>query len=166
MTRRGAIRAGRATSLQQTHDPSGTLLLGHRAAGGHGGCLGPARGLVPFTGRVSPALPQGHLLVSPLRSGEATGFSGLSFAQFGVCSLESCIVPAPIRREDACDVLAGLRSVDFDSVVTSIGTGETLYVFKPEVASMRLYVKLLTRTHCVVISFHEDRPDDVEETKA
>lgn len=30
---------------------------------------------------------------------------------------------------------------------------------------MRLYVKLLLREHCVVISFHEDRLGDVEETK-
>ena len=74
--------------------------------------------------------------------------------------------PIAFDVQDACDVLNRLRSVDFDSVSTSIGTGETLYIFKPEVASMRLYVKLLMRAHCVVISFHEDRPDDVEETKA
>ena len=39
-------------------------------------------------------------------------------------------------------------------------TPEWLYVFKPRVASVVLYVKLIVRTDCVVISFHEDEEDD------
>jgi len=33
-------------------------------------------------------------------------------------------------------------------------------VFKPRVAGIALYVKLIVRTECVVISFHEDEEDD------
>jgi len=37
---------------------------------------------------------------------------------------------------------------------------EWLYVFKPRVAGIALYVKLIVRIECVVISFHEDEEDD------
>ena len=94
----------------------------------------------------------------------ATRSGRVRFTQKALWELEE--FPIAFDAQDACDVLNWLRSADFDSAATSIETGETLYIFKPEVASVRLYVKLLMRAHCVVISFHEDRPDDVEEVKA
>jgi hypothetical protein len=36
------------------------------------------------------------------------------------------------------------------------GDGEWLYVFKPELAGTVLYVKLIVRLDCIVVSFHED----------
>jgi hypothetical protein len=35
-------------------------------------------------------------------------------------------------------------------------------VFKPTVIGMRLYVKLIIRNGCLVVSFHEDEIDDEE----
>lgn len=68
-------------------------------------------------------------------------------------------LPFEFDERDACDVLAGLRPRDFDSRIPAVQTGEDLDVFKPLVLSLRLYVKLLLRDRCVVISFHEDEPD-------
>ena len=39
----------------------------------------------------------------------------------------------------------------------------TSYVFKPQLAGMVLYVKLVLRSDCVVISFHEDEGEGHEE---
>ena len=57
---------------------------------------------------------------------------------------------------DVCDVLARLRSGDSAGRVRSTSTGEWLYVFTPRVASTTLYVKLLLRSGCLIVSFHED----------
>jgi hypothetical protein len=43
-------------------------------------------------------------------------------------------LPCEFDERDACDVLDGLRSADFDSMAATIRTWEVLYVFKPEVA--------------------------------
>ena len=42
-------------------------------------------------------------------------------------------------------------------------TSTSLRVCKPEVAGIVLYVKLIVRSECVVISFHEDDGDADEE---
>ena len=61
---------------------------------------------------------------------------------------------------DACDILAGLTSDDFAGRPVSERTGERMYVFKPMVAGTTLYLKLVLRSDCVVISLHEDEVDD------
>jgi hypothetical protein len=67
--------------------------------------------------------------------------------------------------EDVRDVLASLRSTDFAERVQSKLTGEWMYVFKPRVGDVGVYVKVILRDDCLVVSFHEDeRPDDEEET--
>ena len=58
--------------------------------------------------------------------------------------------------DDACDVLARLEETDFHDRLKSESTGEWLYVFKPTVAEMLVYVKLIVRETCLVVSFHED----------
>jgi hypothetical protein len=40
---------------------------------------------------------------------------------------------------------------------------EWLYVFKPEVAGTVVYLKLIVRADCVVISFHDDEGDGDED---
>jgi hypothetical protein len=60
-----------------------------------------------------------------------------------------------LNRDDACDVLASLSIRDFAERTVSTLTGEVMYVFTPRVAGIFLYVKLLLRRRCVVISFHE-----------
>lgn len=57
---------------------------------------------------------------------------------------------------DVRDVLAQLEEGDFVERVSSVPTKEWLFVFKPVVARTRVYVKLLLREGCVVVSFHAD----------
>ena len=40
-----------------------------------------------------------------------------------------------------------------------------MYVFKPEVGGIVMYVKIVLRAHCVVVSFHEEQPDNEDETE-
>jgi len=61
-----------------------------------------------------------------------------------------------LDEEDACEVLAKLTVEDSAGRVASAATGEWMYLFKPQVSEMILYVKLILRNNCVVVSFHED----------
>ena len=45
----------------------------------------------------------------------------------------------------------------------SMSTGEWMYLFKPTLARTILYVKVLLRNECLVISFHEDEGDGHED---
>ena len=65
--------------------------------------------------------------------------------------------------EDACDVLARLGPKDLVERVRSVITGEWMYVLKPRVVGIDLYVKVLLRRDCLVISFHEDKGSDERE---
>src|SRR5687768_14030944 len=65
--------------------------------------------------------------------------------------------------EDACEVLARLRSQDSAGRLLSAVTGEWMYRFKPQFTGMVLYVKVILRTDCIVISFHEDEGDAQED---
>lgn len=64
---------------------------------------------------------------------------------------------------DACESLEGLRAADFVKRLVSEATGEWMYVFKPKVGGILVYVKLILRRGCVVVSFHEDEGGDDEE---
>jgi hypothetical protein len=57
---------------------------------------------------------------------------------------------------DGCDVLVKLKTGDAAGRLRSAGTGEWMYVFKPATLGDVVYVKLVLRTDCVVVSFHED----------
>jgi hypothetical protein len=67
-----------------------------------------------------------------------------------------------LDEEDVCDILARLESSDFAERLTSNKTGEWTYVFKPFVGGIAIYVKVILRADCVVISFHEDE-DQIDE---
>src|SRR5688572_16738600 len=58
---------------------------------------------------------------------------------------------------DAVDVVRQLTRADFDERLSSQATGEWMYVFKPTVATTCVYVKIIERGGCVVVSFHADR---------
>ena len=60
-----------------------------------------------------------------------------------------------LDEEDTCDILAKLTLEDVGRL-QSAATGEWMYLFKPELAGSVLYVKLILRSDCVVVSFHED----------
>jgi hypothetical protein len=71
-----------------------------------------------------------------------------------------------LDEEDACDVLGDLTTDDSAGRLKSEATGEWMYLFKPRLAGMVLYVKLIVRSNCVVISFHEDEGDLHDEEDA
>jgi|GEM_PF-2131135 len=61
-----------------------------------------------------------------------------------------------IDFDDVCDILSSLKASDFWERLKSKQTQEWLYVFKPDIGGTIIYIKVLVRTECVVISFHED----------
>ncbi len=61
-----------------------------------------------------------------------------------------------LDERDACDILAGLAVEEARGRYLSAVTGEWLYVFKPQVAGSLVYVKVILRTDCIVVSFHAD----------
>ena len=73
---------------------------------------------------------------------------------------------AGLDEEDACDALAKLTAEDSAGRLMSEGTGEWMYLFKPTLAASRLYVKVILRSDCIVISFHEDEGEGHEEEDA
>jgi hypothetical protein len=68
-----------------------------------------------------------------------------------------------LDEEDARDVLANLKAEDSDGRLKSATTGEWMYLFKPQLTETILYVKLVLRNECVVVSFHEDEGGGHEE---
>jgi Motility quorum-sensing regulator, toxin of MqsA len=76
---------------------------------------------------------------------------------------ELAALGAGMDAQDACDVLAALRAEDFAKRFESEHTGEWMYVFKPAVAGTVVYLKLVLRAECLVVSFHEDEGESDEE---
>jgi hypothetical protein len=62
-----------------------------------------------------------------------------------------------LDAEDLCDVLGGLTSEDFAEKIVSKTTGESMYVFKTTISDVIIYLKIIVRRTCVVVSFHEDQ---------
>ncbi|MBI4509552.1 MAG: type II toxin-antitoxin system MqsR family toxin [Deltaproteobacteria bacterium] len=62
--------------------------------------------------------------------------------------------------QDVIDILAALSPTDYVARLRSPASSEWLYVFKPMVAGTVLYVKVVLRSNCVVVSFHEDEFDE------
>ena len=58
--------------------------------------------------------------------------------------------------DDVREILAGLDAEDCAGRRASATTGEWMYVFKPDFGGQIIYVKVLLREDCVVVSFHED----------
>lgn len=79
---------------------------------------------------------------------------------------EIALLDLDLDPDDACDVLAALTPGEFFDRLQSPATGEPLLVFNPVLASVRLYVKLILRADCVVISFHADEQPDDDDPKA
>lgn len=67
-----------------------------------------------------------------------------------------------LDSRDACEILSVLRPSAFIKKVASQKTSEWMYVFKPVVNGMVMYVKLILRAGCLVVSFHEDESDEEE----
>jgi len=65
--------------------------------------------------------------------------------------------------EDVRDVLRALTAADSAGRLVAEATGEWMYLFTVHLGEVPVYVKLVLRTDCVVVSFHEDQGDDHEE---
>ena len=65
-----------------------------------------------------------------------------------------------LDQDDCCNVLKNLTATDSAGRNRSTITGEWMYVFKPTVTSTRLYLKLILRADCIIISFHEEGNED------
>lgn len=70
--------------------------------------------------------------------------------------LELAELALGLGASDVPALLAGLDTGNAASRYRSSLTGEWLHVFRPVVAGVRLYIKVVLRHHCVVVSFHED----------
>jgi len=68
-----------------------------------------------------------------------------------------------LYADDALEVLGSMTTNELTERVRSTSTGEWLYVFKPHLDEMRLYVKLALRAFCDVISFHPDTGEDADD---
>lgn len=77
--------------------------------------------------------------------------------------LELAMLGWGFDAEDACQMLASLTSRNFAGRLVSKITGEWMYVFKPSVSGAVLYIKLVLRNDCLVVSFHEDTGEEYEE---
>jgi Motility quorum-sensing regulator, toxin of MqsA len=69
-----------------------------------------------------------------------------------------------LDARDARETLAALKTADFVKRFVSAATGERLYLFKPRLAETAIYLKLVLRDECVVVSFHEDENGNDEES--
>jgi hypothetical protein len=68
-----------------------------------------------------------------------------------------------LGETDARDVLVRLTVEDSAGRLESASTGEWMYLFKPPVARTVLYLKVVLRNDCIVVSFHEDEGGGHEE---
>ena len=63
-------------------------------------------------------------------------------------------------REDVVSVLAELQVADYHDQIRSHHSGEPMYIFKPWLVEVVVYLKVVLRGDCVVVSFHEDQDAD------
>lgn len=65
-----------------------------------------------------------------------------------------------LDEDDACTIIAALGPTDCAGRVLSETTGEWLYLFKAAVEGIVIYLKIVLRDDCIVVSFHEDEVGD------
>ena len=68
-----------------------------------------------------------------------------------------------LDESDAGEVLASLSPTESAGRIRSAHSGEWMYVFKPQVSAVPLYLKVILRDECVLISFHAQDESDEED---
>lgn len=68
-----------------------------------------------------------------------------------------------LDESDACDVLRRLSAKELVGRTRSAQTGEWMHVFRPGIAGSAIYLKLILREACLVVSFHGEAEDDEDE---
>jgi hypothetical protein len=65
-----------------------------------------------------------------------------------------------LDETDALELLQRLRASESAGRLRSSATREWLYVFLPRAFGATLYIKVLLRSECIIISFHEQVDDE------
>jgi len=73
---------------------------------------------------------------------------------------ELALLELGLDEADVCDILKSLKASDFIERKRSKLSEEWLYIFKFYVDRTLVYLKLILREDCIIISFHEDHPHD------
>lgn len=87
--------------------------------------------------------------VRSLAAERRVSFTGKSLR--GISELE-----LGLDAEDVCEFLSSLSPRDSAGRIRSTSTSEWLYVFRSSILENRVYVKLILRDDCVIVSFHLD----------
>lgn len=69
---------------------------------------------------------------------------------------EMAALAPPADVDDVVEVLSAIVPADWVSRLVSNVTGEAMHVFTPMTPFGLLYVKILIREDCIVVSFHEE----------
>jgi hypothetical protein len=69
---------------------------------------------------------------------------------------EMAALDPPAHVDDVMETLEQLEPEDWVGRLTSPVTGDSMYVFKPMTLFGPLYVEVVLRNDCVVVSFHEE----------
>ncbi len=69
---------------------------------------------------------------------------------------ELSMLELDLDEDDVCDVLSTLERRHSVGRRLAEQTGEWMYVFKPTVGGIVIYAKVILRTDCILVSFHED----------
>ena len=78
---------------------------------------------------------------------------------------EMAALEPSISPDEARQVLQGLDRASFRHRLRSIRSAEWLYVFRATWCGEAVYIKILLRAECTIISFHPEASDDeLEET--
>ena len=72
---------------------------------------------------------------------------------------ELSLLDLDLDEDDVCDVLSTLERSQSAGRRLADQTGEWMYVFKPTVGGIVIYAKVILRTDCILVSFHEDDKD-------
>lgn len=71
-----------------------------------------------------------------------------------------------LHLSDAVELLTSLRARQSRGRVWSSATNEWLLIFEIAAAGVPLYLKIILRACCVVVSLHEDEPPEDEGHRA
>lgn len=92
-------------------------------------------------------LPRVLRRIGELAAAGRVRFTLKAFRELAALSLDA---------DDALDVLRALSAADLHGRLRSAASAEWMYVFKPTVGELVLYLKVAVRDDCIVVSFHED----------
>ena len=76
---------------------------------------------------------------------------------------ELAAIDLGLTEEDCCSVLESLAARNSAGRVKSVVTDDWLFIFKPAIGATEFYLKIMLRTDCIVISFHEEDQEHGDE---